>query len=348
VAKVIDSGWWLGGDETRLFEEEWAEFCEVPFCLGVANGTDGLELALRVIGAAEHEIVTVANAGGYTTTACRLVGAHPSYVDVDPGTLTMDVDAAVAAVQPQTKAIVATHLFGNVVDVDALRSQLAAIDRSDVVIIEDGSQAHGAALRGRRVGSLGDLAVFSFYPTKNLGALGDAGAVVCHDGAFHERLVALHQYGWTERYRSQFAFGRNSRMDELQAAVLRVKLPLLDEWNAERRRIGELYATAVMGSEVRLVSDTSVGVVHLAVVRSSQRDQLREHLADAAIATGVHFPILDPDQPSQSDLPSSDDGLTRSRAALEEILTLPCFPGMLDEEKDRVAEALSSFQPEVG
>jgi aminotransferase EvaB len=148
INDVVASGWWLKGEHTQAFEEEFAAYCGAPFCLGVANGTDGLELALRAVGAANHEVITVANAGGYTTTACRLVGATPSYVDIDPIRLAMDVEAAIAAVTPKTRAVVATHLFGNVVDVGALRSGLVGIDRADISIVEDGSQAHGARLGG--------------------------------------------------------------------------------------------------------------------------------------------------------------------------------------------------------
>lgn len=344
IQRVVDSGRWLKGMETAAFEEEFAEYCGAGLCLGVGNGTDGLELALRAASAAGREVVTVANAGGYTTTACRLVGATPVYVDVDDARLTMNIEAAVNAVGPNTRVVVATHLYGNVVDVELLTRRLAQKGRSDVLIVEDCSQAHGASVGGRRVGSLGDMAVFSFYPTKNLGAFGDAGAVVCRDAGLHDELAALHQYGWTSRYRSTVPYGRNSRMDEVQAAVLRVKLPHLDEWNDERRRIVGVYGSAISGTDLRLATDhTDGGVAHLAVFRCEARDDLRNHLASLAIGSDVHYPVLDCDQESQRGLHVRRETLSCSESARDEIVTLPCFPGMMDAELAQVVDGLASF-----
>jgi dTDP-4-amino-4,6-dideoxygalactose transaminase len=191
---------------------------------------------------------------------------------------------------------------------------------------------------------LGELGVFSFYPTKNLGALGDAGAVVCRDGALFDRLKALHQYGWTERYFSSEPFGRNSRIDEIQAAALRVKLPLLAGWNQERRRIAGAYAAALGDGKVSVVNDLDGdSVVHLVVVRSPNRQALQRHLSTLGIQWGVHFPVLDCDQVSQHELPYESSDLGESRSALREIVTVPCFPGMTDGEVERVSAALSSF-----
>jgi len=342
VARIVQSGWWINGVEVSSFEDGFAAYCDVPHCAGVGNGTDGLELALRSIGAEGAEVITVANAGGYTTAACRLVGARPVYIDVTSDRLVMDVEAVAAALTDDTRAVVATHLYGNTVDIGRLREELALAGHDDVMIIEDGSQAHGARLPdGRRVGSAGDISVFSFYPTKNLGALGDAGAVVTRHSWIHDRLVALKQYGWTARYESTVPKGRNSRMDEIQAGVLNVKLPHLDAWNEERRRIVRVYQAA-LPPHIQMVTDTN-GAAHLAVVRHPHRKVLAAHLDHLGIGTGVHFPVLDPEQPSQVDLPSTRLDLPESELACVEILTIPAYPGMPSDSIERVAAGLASF-----
>ncbi len=344
IDAVVRSGRWLKGPETGAFQTTFASYCEVDYCLGVGNGTDGLELALSAAGARGGEVITVANAGGYTTTACRIVGATPVYVDVLEESLVLDPTTVEPMLGPQTRAVVVTHLFGNLADTAAIRGILAAAGRSDVLIIEDGSQAHGATLNGRKVGSNGDMSVFSFYPTKNLGALGDGGAVLCRNAHTAEHIEALHQYGWTSRYESSIPYGRNSRMDEIQAAVLNVKMPYLDEWNAERRSIVRRYSQAIRGSGLKMVTESHDGAVaHLAIVRTADAARLRNHLDTAGIDTDVHYPRLDFEQPSQSGLPDRRGALINSVAARGEIVTVPCFPGMTDGEVDRVAEALASF-----
>ncbi len=344
IEAVVRSGRWLMGSETASFEAAFAAYCGVPYCLGIGNGTDGLELALTAAETRGGEVIGVANAGGYTTTACRLVGATPVYVDVDDDTLVLDPNGIEPMLSPNTRAVVVTHLFGNVVDTREVRSALARAGRSDVVVIEDCSQAHGATIADRIVGGDGDISVFSFYPTKNLGALGDAGAVTSRDSTTHDRLVALHQYGWTARYQSSVPYGRNSRMDEIQAAVLNVKLPHLDSWNDERRSIVERYATALSESSLELVTSIGDGgAAHLAIVRSQSRDQLRVHLDAAGIDSDVHYPALDFEQLSQQGLPDRRSSLVTSEAARDEILTVPCFPGMESDEIERVANALASF-----
>ena len=227
IERVVSSGWYLSGNETTGFEAAFAEHVGVPDCVAVANGTDALELALRALGVEPGDrVLTVSNAGGYTLTALAAIGAVPCFVDVDPVTLTLDISAAVDAATSRTTAVVATHLFGYAVDVSELRRCLDAAGHRHVVILEDAAQAHGASVDGRRVGSLGDAASFSFYPTKNLGALGDAGAVTTRHADVAHRVRSLHQYGWTQRYVSTIPGGRNSRIDEMQAAILGVALPL--------------------------------------------------------------------------------------------------------------------------
>jgi dTDP-3-amino-2,3,6-trideoxy-4-keto-D-glucose/dTDP-3-amino-3,4,6-trideoxy-alpha-D-glucose/dTDP-2,6-dideoxy-D-kanosamine transaminase len=347
IQDVVWSGRFLSGPKTAGFQEAFARYCGADFCLGVGNATDGLELALRAIGARNQEVITTANAGGYVTTACRLIDATPVYVDVLGHSLVMDPSGIEQALSPLTAAVVVTHLFGNVVDVPAIRAVLSRLGRDDVAVIEDASQAHGGGFFGKSVGGLGDLSVFSFYPTKNLGAFGDAGAVLTSDGGVIERLRALHQYGWSGRYQSQTPFGRNSRIDELQAAVLLTKLDYLDEWVDERRRIVGRISRSLVDSPLRLVTDhLEEGAAHLAVVRTRSRDALTEHLNSVGIDVAVHYPILDMDQVSQQGLSMRTHPIPETVEARDEILSVPCFPGLAPAELDRIADALESFQEE--
>ena len=240
--RVMRSGWYVDGAEVGAFEREFRSYCGQNHCIAVANGTDALELALRAVGCrAGHEVVTVANAGMYATTACLQVGATPVFADIDPDTLLISPASVAKALSPQTIAVVVTHLYGKVADVPAVAEVLAG---RRVAILEDCAQAHGARVSGRLAGTLGDIAAFSFYPTKNLGALGDGGAVLTGRSDLAERVRLLRQYGWERRFVSRVPYGRNSRMDELQASFLRAKLPKLDAWNARRRSVVERYRGA--------------------------------------------------------------------------------------------------------
>ncbi|GAB7082374.1 DegT/DnrJ/EryC1/StrS family aminotransferase [Megalodesulfovibrio paquesii] len=351
VLRVLESGWWIGGEEVDTFTREFAAWCDLPGGVCVANGTDALELALRCLedqpgtaassSGAAAEVVTVANAGGYTTTACRLAGLTPVYVDVTPE-LVMHIPAALAAVTPRTRAVVATHLYGIPLDVPALRAGLDAMGRQDVAIVEDCAQAHGALHDGARCGSMGDLACFSFYPTKNLGAMGDGGFVGTRHEHLRLRLQRLAQYGWQTRYDSVTPMGRNSRLDAVQAAVLRVKLPYVDAWNAARRAIVQRYAA--VSPALPFVGPATAGFVgHLAVCRHPRRDALQAFLAEAGVASAVMYPRLDPDQASQQGLPMVVHDLSESRRALAEILTLPCYAEMTAQEVDHVCDVLARF-----
>jgi dTDP-3-amino-2,3,6-trideoxy-4-keto-D-glucose/dTDP-3-amino-3,4,6-trideoxy-alpha-D-glucose/dTDP-2,6-dideoxy-D-kanosamine transaminase len=333
---VFDSGVFLKGPRTREFEERWAAYCGTSHCLAVANGTDALELALRAIGAAGQEVIVASNAGGYSTTACRLVGAVPVYADIDRASHLIDTDAAMAMLSANTRAIVATHLYGNLVDVLALKAGLEERGRSDILIIEDCAQAHGLTSADGPVGSLGDVGTFSFYPTKNLGALGDGGALTTSDGALFEELKALHQYGWVTRYQSERAYGRNSRLDEIQAAVLLIKMRELDRWNAERCALIDRYRQAL--PTLHFVTGAVSTVAHLCVAEVEERDEFRMMLKARGVSTDVHYPVLDPDQPSQIGLESRCDSLAASRTVVDRIVTLPCFPGMTEDELVAVIE----------
>lgn len=348
VKFTLASGWWVNGPQVAGFCEEFSRYLGVGHCTGVANGTDALEIAMRALVTVRaregSEVVTVANAGGYSTFACRLIGLTPVYADIEETTQLACLDSMLDCVTEQTAFVVATHLYGGPVDVSQLRARLNMIGRTDVPILEDCAQAHGARFGDRLVGSLGDIATFSFYPTKNLGAAGDGGAVVTSDALLADASAALRQYGWSRKYEVVVADGRNSRLDEVQAAILRVLLHHLDVKNARRRWILQRYADAAPPS-VRVVN-VNGSVAHLAVVLCDDRDRLRDHLTAAGIGSEVHYPILDVDQPAWRTLPfrTAPGGIAASRRSVESILTLPCFPDLGADEIDRVCNALSTWR----
>jgi aminotransferase EvaB len=345
ISDILHSGRMLNGPETNAFADEFSNFLGVKYFLGVGNGTDALEIALRAVGCmAGDEVLTVANAGGYTTAVCHLIGATPVYVDVEPDTLLMNLSLVPKAIIcNKTKAIVITHLYGAMVDVQELRLRLASIGHGKLAIIEDCAQAHGAEMRNHKAGSLGDLAAFSFYPTKNLGACGDAGGIATQSPELFERARLLHQYGWKKRYCVATPYGRNSRIDELQAAILRHRLTRLEAHNERRRHIIRMYEQA--GSSFLKFPEpryqTPSG--HLAVACTKYRDDLRRHLLMHNIDTDIHYPILDCDQESWRGLGRSVDQLTQSRRAASTIITIPNFPDMTDGEVQYVAEALAAY-----
>jgi aminotransferase EvaB len=349
ITDVVRSGWYLLGTRTEQFESAFAEATGAPHCIGVANGTDALEIALRSLGVERgDEVVTVSNAGGYTLTAVAAIGAVPVFVDVDPATLTLDLNQAVRAVGPRTMAVVATHLFGWAIDVPRLRRLLDDSGWAEVPILEDAAQAHGAAFHGRRVGSMGDAACFSFYPTKNLGAMGDGGAVTTVRSDVADRARALHQYGWTERYVSTHPGGRNSRIDEIQAAILTEGLVHLDEWNERRRWIVERYRAAssdAIGMVHNPRDDAARFVAHLAIARTPHRDEAAAHFARRGVATAVHYPVLDTDVVWLKTLGHVRHPTPNAEQARDEILSLPCFPALDDDEVDQVCSALTDFEP---
>lgn len=341
ITRVLDRGWYLLGPETEAFEDEFAAYCGAGGTVAVANGTDAIEIALRTVGCVgpDDEVILSANAGNYATTACAAIGATPVYAEIDPVTLLLDPASVGRLVTPSTRAIVATHLYGNVVDIESVRR----VAPPGVALVEDCAQAHGASIGGRRVGSLGDVAAFSFYPTKNLGALGDAGAVVSSSADHLERARSLRQYGWTQRYRVGAAGGRNSRIDEVQAAVLRGRLTTLDERNDRRRSIRDRYHEALR-ARVAVVADAGgdiCSVAHLCVVRSPDRDALLASLAADGVDAAIHYPIADHQQPTHSSPVRADD-LTQTERACAEVLSLPCFPELGDDEVDRVIAVVTA------
>jgi len=342
LARVAASGWYVLGRELEAFERMFAHYCGTAHCIGVANGTDALELALRAISAQPGDaVITVANAGMYATVAIRAVGATPSFVDIVPATYLMDTDRLPAAISRATKAIIVTHLYGRMVD---MRAVLAIAARAGVPVIEDVAQAHGARRDGAHAGTLGAIGCFSFYPTKNLGAIGDGGALVTRDAVLDDRLRRLRQYGWATKYVATIAGGRNSRLDELQAAVLAMKLPRLDEWNRRRREVAAAYSRGITHPGIQTAAPSGEDyVAHLYVVRTRSRDALRTHLHEHGVATDVHYPVPDYAQ-SPYLLPRAHAELEETERAAAEVLTLPCFPEMTADEVDRVIAACNVWK----
>lgn len=339
--RVLDSHSFVLGKEVAAFEQEFAHYVGVSHCASVANGTDALELALRAVGVeAGSRVVCVANAGFYSSTAIHLLGAQPVYIEVEELSLTMCPEALSAALATRPAAVIATHLYGQLAQIE----QLALLCRkAGVPLIEDCAQAHGARRSGQIAGSFADISCFSFYPTKNLGALGDGGAVLTNDAALDGTVRSLRQYGWSRKYEVCRLGGRNSRLDELQAAVLREKLPQLDRQNAERRAIARSYSEAFAALPLRLpVSVDEDFVAHLYVVRSADRDALRSHLQASGVATDIHYPIADTRQPAYEGK-FATTALAISEAACATALSLPCFPGMTDTQTGQVIQAVQAF-----
>ncbi len=340
ITGVLDSGWYVLGPETEAFEREFAEFVGVSECIGVGNGTDALEIALLAVGVKPQDrVATVANAGMYATTAILKIGARPLFVDVAPGNLLMDAGGLRAELEQHGRAVAAvvvTHLFGQFADLTEL---IAMCQQLGVAVVEDCAQAAGARRGTRHAGSLGTAGTFSFYPTKNLAALGDGGAVVTSDPDLAARVRQLRQYGWDRKYHAVTPGGRNSRLDELQAAVLRRRLPRTVAGNSARRSIVRRYRDALADGRAMVLNawDESYAA-HLAVMSTPTRAADRDHLAAAGIGTDVHYPIPDHRQPVLAHLPPAP--LPVTEAAAGEVLTLPCFPQLRDDEIERVCEAL--------
>jgi dTDP-3-amino-3,4,6-trideoxy-alpha-D-glucose transaminase len=325
---VLVESSFVGGDAVASFEREFAEYCGAAHAVGVGSGTDAIAIALRAAGiGAGDEVVTAANTCIPTVAGIVLAGATPVLADVDRRTLTLDPASAAQAVGPRTRALVPVHLYGRRADMQPL---LELAREHGLRVVEDAAQAHGTAL-------VADVAAFSFYPTKNLGALGDAGAVVTSDDAVAERARELREYGRRSDGRS-FARSGQSRLDTIQAALLHAKLPLLDRWNARRSELAGRYTEAFRGSAV----DVPAGgphVYHLYVVRTGERDALRDRLRARGVETLVHYPLAVHQHPAWSDL-ARPGALTESERAVREVLSLPLYPQLTDDEAGRVIDAV--------
>jgi len=342
VKRVIASGSYILGNEVSAFEKEFAHYIGIENVAGVASGSDALELALLAVGCGAHSTIgTAPNAGGYTSLAAANIGARVVYADVDPITHVLTPVSIQAALESGLDALVVTHLYGNVAKVDEIRKVCEPLN---VPIIEDCAQAAGARLGRHKVGTFGDAATFSFYPTKNLGAVGDAGVVASASRKIIEKVRVLAQYGWDKPYHVVESDGMNSRLDEIQAAVLRVGLPHLDTFNKRRRDIVRSYAAAVEDVNISVVTEFSdESVAHLAVIMVESeniRDHMRERLAGAGIQTSIHYPILDSEQRGFM-TPLRPMATPVANDVCNRIFTVPCFPSLTDEEVAHICSLLS-------
>jgi dTDP-4-amino-4,6-dideoxygalactose transaminase len=336
--RVVDRGWFILGPELEVFEAAFASYVGVAHAIGVASGTDAIEIALRAAGVGPgDEVVTVAHTAIATVCAIERAGAKPVLVDIDEATYTMQPAAAEAAITSRTRAILPVHLYGQPADLTALK---AIAEQRGLCLIEDCAQAHGARHRGRRVGSWGQLAAFSFYPTKNLGALGDAGAVLTNDPHLAERARRLRNYGQRSRYHHDES-GFNSRLDELQAGLLAAKLTRLDEHTRVRQRIASRYEAALRGVVTPSTRPGDEHVFHLYVIRDRRRDALAAALAADGVGTLVHYPVPAHLQPAYRHLGIPAGALPATERVAAEVLSLPLYVGLSDPEVERVASAVS-------
>lgn len=345
IAEVLDSGRFVGGTPVERFEREFAAWVGTGHAVGVASGTDAIEIALRAVGVGSgDEVITVANTCVPTVSGIEGAGATPVLVDADPVTMTIDPAALEAAVTERTAVIVPVHLYGRCADMDAV---LAVAAEHGLKVVEDCAQAHGATWRGRTAGTMGDAAAFSFYPTKNVGALGDAGAVVTNDANIAADAVALRSYGELERYYS-VRRGTNSRLDTLQAALLSVKLRHADLWRERRREIAARYAEALAETPLTAPADPAGGAhaYHLYVVAVPERERFRSALADAGVETLVHYPRAVHEHPAYRDI-ARGGPLAVSERLAESVASLPLFPELTDDEVEVVATSVARATAEL-
>ena len=343
IEKVISSMQFVGGAEVRAFEEEFAAFCEVQSCVGVGNGTDAIYLALRALGIGKgDEVITVSHTFIATAEGITLTGASPVFIDIIEDTMLMDPSLVEAAITPRTKAIIPVHLYGQTCEMDQI---LDIAWRHGLKVVEDAAQAHGARWKGKRAGSMGDIASFSFYPGKNLGAYGDAGAVVSNDQKLTERLRTIANHGSVTKYTHECE-GVNSRLDALQAAILRIKLRRLEAWNAQRRNHAAYYIATLKHSEFTPVAvhRDAEPVWHLFVIRTKDREALQKRLGEVGIVTGIHYPTPLHLQPAYAHLQIPRGSLPVTERVAEEIVSLPMYPELTEAQLETVVTTLTSMK----
>jgi dTDP-4-amino-4,6-dideoxygalactose transaminase len=342
--RVMESGWFIGGEEVESFEREFAAYCGAKYCVGLGNGLDALHLIFRAVDIGEgHEVIVPSNTFIASWLAVSYAGATPVAVEPDPGTGNLDPARIEQAITPRTKAIMPVHLYGQPAEMDAI-GQVAA--RHGLRVIEDAAQAQGAAWRGRRAGTLGQAAGFSFYPGKNLGANGDAGAVVTNDAELAERIRVLRNYGSRIKYEHEVK-GFNSRLDPLQAAFLRVKLQRLELWNARRREIAVRYLRDLAGIDGLILPQVAGGaepVWHIFAVRHERRDALRKHLDELRIGTLIHYPIPPHRSEAYRELGLGEGAFPIAEEHARTLVSLPMGPHMTGEQVDAVVSAIRSFR----
>ena len=344
ILDALDGMNLLLGPNVRAFEAEFAAFCQAEHAIGVASGTDALYLALRACGIkAGDEVITVSHSFIATAQTIVQLGAVPVFVDVDPDTYTLDPERLAAAIGPRTRAIVPVHLYGQMADMEPI---MAIARQHGLVVVEDACQAHGAEDRGRRAGSIGDAAAFSFYMSKNLGAYGDAGAVTTNSRAIAEEIRLLRDHGAAHKYEHS-EMGMNSRLDEIQAAVLRVKLPQLEMWNEQRRAHAQAYRQLLDDVDVT-VPVTRRGashVYHLYVVQAGDRDRVRQELTDRGVATGIHYPIPIHLQDAARGIGRISGDLHVTESLAKRVLSLPMYAELQPQQQSYVASCLRSVVP---
>ena len=340
IARVIASGWFVLGPEVEGFEQEFAAACQSPHAVGVGTGTDAITLILRALGIGPgDEVITSPLSAAYSALAIVMAGARPVFADIDPIRLTLDPGAAEAAVTPHTRAIMPVHLYGQAADMAALQT---VASRHGLALVEDACQAHLATAAGRPIGTIGVASAYSFYPTKNLGALGDGGAVTTADPALAARIKRLRNGGQTSRYHHEEA-GANSRLDELQAAILRARLSFLPRWTDRRRAIAARYRGAIANPAIVVPPECDAGhVYHLFPVLCPGRDALQAHLKAQGVETLIHYPIPITRQPALTSAVPADCPV--ADRVCREVVSLPMYPSLTDAEADVVTAAISSFR----
>ena len=343
LIRVARSGVYLLGEETHAFEQEFARFCQTRHAIGINSGTSALHLALRAceIGPGD-EVISVSHTAVATVAAIEMSGARPVLVDIEPAQMTLDPSSLEKALSPRTRAIVPVHLYGCPANLDLILSFARA---NNLYVIEDCAQAHGATWHQKPVGGWGDIGAFSFYPTKNLGAYGDAGAITTDDPTLAQKVRALQQYGWKERYISA-SKGFNARIDEIQAAILRVKLAHLRHWNDQRRKIAALYNQRLKNSSLILPIEPPQAkhVYHQYVIRSQKRDLLRTFLQENGITSLVHYPLSVHQQPAYKNLGYLPGSLPHSETAARQVLSLPIFPTISAEAIEKICQVIFQFE----
>jgi len=342
IHRVLDNGWYILGEETAAFEKEFADYIGVRHSIGVGSGTEALHLALAACGVSGgDEVITVSHTAVATVAAIELAGAHPVFVDIEPDYYTLNPSSLEGMITPRTRAIIPVHLYGQPADVESI---MEISRRHNLYVIEDCAQAHGALFRGKRVGSWSDVACFSFYPTKNLGAAGDGGMVVTDNDELSSKVRLLREYGWKERYKSAIP-GWNSRLDEIQAAILRVKLKYLDKDNERRAKWARRYREELDYSDLLLpeARPGATHVYHQFVVRSSQRNALRKFLIDRGIGVQIHYPMAVHQQTAYCNRLEIRTDLSVTEQIVNEILSFPVYPQLREDEVDTVIGSVREF-----
>ncbi len=346
ISRVLNSGWYILGDEVEKFEKEFASYIGVSHGIGTGSGTEALHASLVACGIGSgDEVITVSHTAVATAAAIVLSGASPRFVDIEPQFYTVDPEKIEMAITPRTKAIIPVHIYGQPADMEPI---MELAKEHDLWVIEDCAQAHGAMYKGKRAGSLGDIGCFSFYPTKNLGAIGDGGMVVTNDKKLAKKVSLLREYGWVERYVSHFA-GWNTRLDEIQAAILRVKLKYLDEDNLKRKQLADNYNSNFSNTSLILpnIRDEATHIYHLYVIQSKRRDELLSFLKEKNIGASIHYPVPIHLQPAYSHI-GGRGILPETEKTAKDILSLPIYPELKASDISLITNAIKDFESKGG